>query len=77
MNPGSIPGNAFPKKERNEVKNMFKFKIVRSRSRGYALYQYNEESQFWEQLSKWYRYYGNLKRFCHDANSPAYYTIID
>lgn len=56
---------------------MFKFKIVRSRSMGYALYQYNEESQFWEQLSKWYRYYGNLKRFCHDANSPAYYTIID
>lgn len=56
---------------------MFKFKIVRSRSMGYALYQYNEEGQFWQQISKWYEYYGNLKRFCRDANMPAYYTIID
>lgn len=78
MKPGSIPGNAFPKKERNEVKNnMFKFKIIRSRSMGYALFTFNDEGMFWVQSSKWYAYYGNLKRFCLDANLPTYYTIID
>lgn len=54
---------------------MFNYKILHSRTNGYCLLE--RQNGFWQQISKWYWYYGNLKRFCPKANRPAYYEIID
>ena len=53
----------------------FEYKIIKSRSMGYALFK--KYGSFWQQISKWYTYYGNLKRYCTKANEPSYYEIID
>ena len=53
----------------------FKYKMVRSRSMGYAMFEWT--GQFWYQVTKWYWYCGNLKRFNTCALEPCYYTIID
>lgn len=55
----------------------FNFKLIRSRSRGYALFKWNNEALFWVQCTKWYKYLGNLRRFNHEANEPCYYTIVE
>lgn len=49
---------------------MFKFKILHSKSMGYALFklELDDEGLFWRQYTKWYKYLGNLKRFNHEAN---------
>lgn len=54
---------------------MYKYKILHSRSMGYCLLE--RQNGFWQQISKWYWYYGNLKRFCAKSNEPSYYEIID
>lgn len=41
------------------------YKIMHSESQGYALFAYNNEAQMWQQVTKWYRYLGNLKRFAN------------
>lgn len=52
-----------------------KYKIIKSKTMGFALFE--KCGGFWQQISKWYVYYGNLKRFCTKANEPSYYEIID
>lgn len=52
----------------------YKFKIIRSEF-GYALFAWNNESLFWEQYTKWYRYLGNLIRFNSEVNDSSYYSI--
>ena len=54
---------------------MFNYMILKSRSQGYCVLV--KCNGFWQQISKWYRYYGNLKRYCKEANEPAYYKISD
>ena len=49
--------------------------IIHSKSQGYALFK--KCNGFWQQTSKWYWYYGNLKRYCKESNNPCYYRIID
>ena len=46
---------------------MYKFKILYSKSTGYALFEWDDVALFWKQCTKWYKYLGNLKRFNHDA----------
>ena len=41
------------------------YKIMHSGSQGYALFVFNHEAQMWQQVTKWYRYLGNLKRFAN------------
>ena len=53
----------------------FNYKIIQSRTMGYACFK--AVNGFWQQISKWYWYYGNLKRFCKEANEPCYYEIIE
>lgn len=50
---------------------MIKYMILDSKSRGYCVLEKHDE--FWQQISKWYRRYDNLKRYCKEANEPAYY----
>lgn len=77
MNPGSIPGNAFPKMERKRGDCMnYKFKILHSKNVGYALFKWNDESLFWEQYTKWYTYLGNLVRFNPDVRNSSYYSLV-
>lgn len=51
------------KQELTEVEKIlnFRYKVVRSKSMGYALF-INSDNLYWTQISKWYKYYGNLKR---------------
>ena len=56
---------------------MYKFKILHSKSMGYALFKWNNEALFWTQCTKWYQYLGNLKRFNREANEPCYYSIVE
>lgn len=51
---------------------MIMFKILRSPSKGYALFKWNDEALFYEQCTKWYKYLGNLKRF-NISNEPCHY----
>ena len=53
----------------------FNYKMIRSRSMGYAMF--HRENGFWHQCTKWYIYLGNLKRFNPSANEPCLYQIID
>jgi hypothetical protein len=41
------------------------YKIIHNESMGYALFVYNYEAQMWQQVTKWYRYLGNLKRYAN------------
>ena len=54
---------------------MLNYRITRSKSMGYCVEK--RCAGFWMQISKWYVYYGNLKRYCKYANEPCYYRIID
>lgn len=56
---------------------MFNYAHVKSRSMGHALFVWNKEAQMWQQISKWYWYEGNYKRFVKEASEPCYYKIID
>lgn len=56
---------------------MYKFKILHSKSMGYALFKWDNEALFWVQYTKWYQYLGNLKRFNYEANEPCYYSIVE
>lgn len=55
---------------------MFKYKLICSKSMGYAMF-INTGRGFWQQCTKWYCYLGNLRRFNACANEPCYYSIID
>lgn len=44
------------------------YKIMYNRGVGYALFTYNYEACMWQQLTKWYRYLGNLQRFANIYN---------
>lgn len=55
---------------------MFNYKLIRSKTMGYAMF-YKNLAGFWEQCTKWYWHLGNLKRFNACANEPCYYQIID
>ena len=50
------------------------YMIIHSKSRGYALLK--NDGNCWQQVSKFYAYYGNLKRFVKEANNPCFYKII-
>lgn len=54
---------------------MVNYMLLNSKSRGYCILKRCNGS--WQQISKWYRYYGNLKRFCKEANETAYYRRVD
>lgn len=54
---------------------MVNYMILRSKSQGYCVLK--RCNGFWQQFSKWYWYYGNLKRYCKEANETVYYKIID
>ena len=56
---------------------LYKFRILHSKSMGYALFKWNDDTLFWAQCTKWYKYLGNLKRFNHNANEPCYYNIVE
>ena len=55
----------------------YKFKILHSKSNGYALFKWNEEALFWEQYTKWYQYLGNLIRFNREVAESSYYSIVE
>lgn len=54
---------------------MIKYMILHSKSNGYCVLEKHHGS--WQQISKWYCYYGNLKRYCKCANEPAYYKTTE
>ncbi len=54
---------------------MIKYMILHSKSMGYCVLE--KHHGFWQQISKWYCYYGNLKRYCKYANEPAYYKTTE
>lgn len=54
----------------------YKFKILRS-EKGYAIFEWNNESLSWAQYTKWYKYLGNLIRFHHEVNESSYYSIVE
>ena len=54
---------------------MVNYMLLNSKSQGYCVLK--RCNGYWQQISKWYRYYGNLKRFCKEANETAYYKIVD
>lgn len=51
------------------------YKMIRSRSMGYAMF--HRANGIWQQCTNWYWYLGNLKRFNSCANEPCFYQIID
>lgn len=53
-----------------------RYKILRSEL-GYALFEWNNESLFWVQCTKWYRYLGNLIRYNNEVNESSYYSIVE
>ena len=53
----------------------FNYKMIRSRSMGYAMF--HRAGGFWQQCTKWYCYVGTLKRFNPCAHEPCLYQIID
>lgn len=54
---------------------MFEYMIVNSKSHGYCVMK--KCNGFWQQITKWYWYYGNSKRFNEFAKYAKYYKIID
>lgn len=54
---------------------MYNYMILHSKSMGYCVLK--RCKGYWNQISKWYWYYGNLKRYCKEANEPAYYKITE
>lgn len=44
------------------------YRLYYSESMGYCIMEYNKESLFWQQLTKWYTKLGNLKRY-----NPQYF----
>ena len=53
---------------------MFHYLHVNSKSMGHAMFRWT--GQFWHQITKWYVYEGNMKRFNEEiANEPCYYII--
>lgn len=55
----------------------YKFKILHSKSMGYALFKWNDDSLFWVQYTKWYQYLGNLIRFNREVADSSYYSIVE
>lgn len=56
---------------------MINYMLLNSKSQGYCILKRVDNGSFWQQISKWYLYYGNLKRFCKEASEPAYYKTVD
>ena len=59
----------------------FEYKLIRHKDMGYAMLKAVRSQSgtimFWQQITKWYQYYGNLKRFNPDiANVPCLYTHV-
>ena len=65
-------------KQKYEIKDkslqVFEYTIVHSYSMGYCVMK--RQKGFWQQITKWYTYYGNLKRYNKCANEPALYRIM-
>ena len=53
----------------------YRFMIVHSRSMGFCVME--RQDGFWQQITKWYKYYGNLRRYNKSANNVALYKVID
>lgn len=56
---------------------IYNYTILRSKSLGYALCKWDDEVLCWQQITKWYKYLANLKRFNHEAKEPCYYKILE
>lgn len=54
---------------------IYEYKLVHSRSRGYAMFKC--EHGVWQQVTKWYTSYKNLKRFTLYGSMPCLYSITD
>lgn len=54
---------------------MYDYKILHSESMGYSLLK-RVKGVGWQQISKWYWYFGNLKRFHPEANGTVLYQKI-
>lgn len=51
------------------------YMILRSKSQGYSLLVKTEFGD--QQITKWYSYLGNLKRYVKEANEPCFYKIVE
>lgn len=46
-----------------KLRNLNQIRIVKHKDMGYSVQEYFSDAMFWEQVTPWYKYLGNLKRF--------------